>query len=135
MRAGMPADTQVYWGHHTHVALAQGPSSFGFGGSSSAMKAMQGALQACGDPEARVTTLISTHHGQLDPQRAWAQGVRASEMKRAMGAGVKLYVKICLIILFVIAVAAIGSHMPALAFLLIAIAIVYAIWRHHRSKA
>jgi hypothetical protein len=97
---------------------------------------MQDAIQTCGAPGARVTTLLNTNHGELDPQKAWAQGLRAAEMKRTMGAGLKLYVKICLFILFVIAVAATGSHVPALAFLLIGLAIAYAIWRRRvRGRA
>ena len=136
VRDGMPADAGVYWGHHSYVALAQGSSGFGFGSASSAMTAMRNALQACGGTDARVTTLLSTDHGELDPQRAWAQGLRAAEMKRTLGAGLKLYVKICLIILFMIVVAAIGSHVPALAFLLIGLAIAYFIWRRRaRSRA
>ena len=95
---------------------------------------MQDALKATADPDARVTTLINTSSGQLDPQQQWDQGLRHAEMRRAAGKAIKVYLIACLIVLFVIVIAAIGAHVPALAFLLIGLAIAFAVWRYRRRR-
>jgi len=134
VREGMPTDAHVYWGHHSYVALAQGPARYGLASSTSALRAMQDALKATADPDARVTTLINTSSGQLDPQQQWDQGLRHAEMRRAAGKAIKVYLIACLIVLFVIVIAAIGAHVPALAFLLIGLAIAFAVWRYRRRR-
>jgi len=134
VREGMPADAHWYWGHHTYVALAQGSSGrYAFASGTSGLRAMQGALDAIGDPNARLT-LINTRAGQLDPQQQWEQDLRNAQMRRMVGKGIKAYLTGCLIVLFVIAVAAIGTRVPALAFILIGLAIAYAVWRYRRRR-
>jgi Domain of unknown function (DUF4189) len=132
---GMPVDADVYWGHHSYVALAQGSSGlYAFAHGTSAFRAMQAALKAAGDPDAHVTKLINTNSGELDPQQQWEQGLRYAQMRRVVGKGIKWYLMACLIVVFVIAVAAIGAHAPVLAFIMIGLAIAFAVWRYRRRR-
>jgi hypothetical protein len=134
VREGMPADVDVYLGHHNYVALAQGPAGHAFGSGTSSLRAMENALKAAGGPGPYVTKLINTNSGELDPQQQWEQGLRYGQMRRAVGKGVKWYLMACLIVLFVIAVAAIGAHVPVLAFILIGLAIAFAVWRYRKRR-
>lgn len=132
VRQGLPADAQVYWGHHGYVALARGPARYGLASAATAMKAMQDALGACADPGARVTALISTTRGELDPGQQWAAGLRAAQRRAELARGVKAAGWCLLIVPFILVVALIGSHVPALAFVLIGLAIAFAVWRRRR---
>lgn len=132
--AGMPADAAVYWGHHTYLALAQGPSGYAFGGASSALRAMQSALEACGDAQARVTTLIDTSGGELDPESAWVTGEQMARIGRAFRSSLTFNLKAFFVLLIMLAIAAIGAKLPALGIVLFALAVGYALWRRRGRR-
>ncbi len=134
VRQGLPSDAHIYWGHHTYVALAQGPAGYGFGCAASAMAAMQQALQASADPGARVTALISTDYGERDPQQEWAWGLRTAAWRGELKRSFRYLGWYLLIAPFILLVALVGSQAPAAAFLLIAVAIAFFVWRRRRRR-
>jgi len=131
---GMPADSVTWYGHHAFVALARGPGLYGFGDSRSGAQAMQTALENAGGSAAGIVMLIHTNTGQRDPQSEWAAAQRIAEVKHAIGRGIWRYVITCLWILYVIAIAAVGSKVPIVADLMIAAGIIYAVIRYRQRR-
>lgn len=131
---GLPNDARLHWAHHGFVALARGSVGHGMGHGSSAIAAMDSALACCPDPDARITELIDTKSGQLDPGEQRYLAEQRAAMWQSLTGSIGRYFKRCLIVVLVLVTADIGLRLPALALVLIALVICYAIWRRRHNR-